>query len=138
MKLRDCYVAGQQSMTLTMIVLAGLMGASGVILAAAAAHANSGVALDSAGYLLLFHAVAVLSGVVILEQGLLLRPLMLGILAGWVLGSTLFAGDIALRAFVGHRLFAMAAPTGGTVLILAWVALAAAAALALVRSWEPR
>jgi uncharacterized membrane protein YgdD (TMEM256/DUF423 family) len=51
-----------------------------------------------------------------------------------VLGSALFAGDIALRAFVGHRLFPMAAPTGGGVLILAWLALAVAAILAFLRS----
>ena len=43
-------------MTLMMIVLAGLMGASGIILAAAAAHAASGAGLDSAAYMLLFHA----------------------------------------------------------------------------------
>src|SRR6516162_5688487 len=85
-------------MTLVLILIAGLMGASGVVLAAAAAHAKSGMGLDGAGYLLLFHAVAVLSGVALLQQGLLLRPLVLGVLSGWVLGSALFAGDIALRA----------------------------------------
>src|SRR5262249_34599254 len=119
-------------MTLVLILIAGLMGASGVVLAAAAAHAKSGMGLDGAGYLLLFHAVAVLSGVALLQQGLLLRPLVLGVLSGWVLGSALFAGDIALRAFVGYPLFPMAAPTGGVVLILAWLALAVAAILALL------
>src|SRR5262245_36524213 len=74
-------------MTLVLILIAGLMGASGVVLAAAAAHAKSGMGLDGAGYLLLFHAVAVLSGVALLQQGLLLRPLVLGVLSGWVLGS---------------------------------------------------
>jgi uncharacterized membrane protein YgdD (TMEM256/DUF423 family) len=103
-------------MSLALIVIAGLMGASGVVLGAAAAHAKSGMGLDGAGYLLLFHAVAVLSGVALLQQGLLLRPLVLGVLGGWVLGSALFAGDIALRAFVGYRLFPMAAPTGGVVI----------------------
>src|SRR5215475_4560637 len=77
-------------MTLVLILIAGLMGASGVVLAAAAAHAKSGMGLDGAGYLLLFHAVAVLSGVALLQQGLLLRPLVLGVLSGWVLGSALF------------------------------------------------
>jgi uncharacterized membrane protein YgdD (TMEM256/DUF423 family) len=121
-------------MTMVLILIAGLMGAGGVILAAAAAHAKSGMGLESAGYLLLFHAIAVLSGVALLQQGLLPRSLALGVLIGWVLGSALFAGDIALRAFVGYRLFPMAAPTGGVVLILAWLALAVAAILALVRS----
>src|SRR5262249_50617859 len=96
-------------MTLVLILIAGLMGASGVVLAAAAAHAKSGMGLDGAGYLLLFHAVAVLGGVALLQQGLVLRPLVLGVLGGWVLGSALFAGDIALRAFVGYPLFPMAA-----------------------------
>jgi len=121
-------------MTLVLILIAGMMGASGVVLAAAAAHAKSGMGLDGAGYLLLFHAVAVLSGVALLQQGLLLKPLVLGVLSGWVLGSALFAGDIALRAFVGYPLFPMAAPTGGVVLILAWLALAVAAILALLHS----
>jgi uncharacterized membrane protein YgdD (TMEM256/DUF423 family) len=121
-------------MTLVLILIAALMGASGVVLAAAAAHAKSGMGLDGAGYFLLFHAVAVLSGVALLQQGLLTRPLVLSVLSGWVLGSALFAGDIALRAFVGYRLFPMAAPTGGVVLILTWLALAVAAILALVRS----
>jgi uncharacterized membrane protein YgdD (TMEM256/DUF423 family) len=121
-------------MTLGLILIASLMGASGVILAAAAAHTAPGAGLDGAGYMLLFHAIAVLSGVALLQQGLLLRPFMLGVLGGWVLGSVLFAGDIALRAFVGNRLFPLAAPTGGIILILAWIALAAAAILAMVRS----
>src|SRR5262249_45521595 len=120
-------------MTLVLILIAGLMGASGGVLSAAAAHGKSGMGLDGGGYLLLFHAVAVLSGVALLQQGLLLRPLVLGVVSGWVLGSALFAGDIALRAFV-YRLFPMAAPTGGVVLILAWLALAVAAILALLHS----
>jgi uncharacterized membrane protein YgdD (TMEM256/DUF423 family) len=120
--------------TLTLVVLAGMMGASGIVLAAAAAHAASGAGLDSAAYMLLLHATAVLSGVALLQQGLLLRPLMLVVLVAWVLGSALFAGDIALRAFTGHRLFALAAPTGGIILIVAWVGLAVAAVGALVRS----
>jgi hypothetical protein len=44
----------------TLIILASLMGAGGVVLAAAAAHAAPGAGLDSAAYLLLFHALAIL------------------------------------------------------------------------------
>jgi uncharacterized membrane protein YgdD (TMEM256/DUF423 family) len=117
-----------------LIVLAGLMGAGGVIFAAAGAHVTPGAGLDSAAYMLLFHAVAVLGGTALLEQGQLWRPLALIALAGLVFGGALFSGDVALRAFAGHRLFAMAAPTGGTILIAAWLALAAAAIAALVRS----
>ena len=40
----------------------------------------------------------------------------------------------ALRAFAGHRLFPFAAPTGGMILIAAWLALTAAALAALMRN----
>lgn len=117
-----------------LIALAGLMGAGGVVLAAAGAHMAPGAGLDSAAYLLLFHAAAVLGGAALMQQGALWRPLALMVLAAWVLGSALFSGDIALRAFAGHRLFPMAAPSGGVILIAAWLALAAAAILAMTRN----
>ncbi len=121
-------------MTVTiLIVLAGLMGASGIVLAAAGAHMTPGAGLDGAAYMLLFHAAAVLGGAALLQQGVLWRPFALIVLAAWVVGALLFSGDIALRAFTGHRLFAMAAPSGGTILIAAWLALAAAAIAALLR-----
>jgi uncharacterized membrane protein YgdD (TMEM256/DUF423 family) len=115
-----------------LIVLAGLMGASGIALAAAGAHAATNAGLDSAAYMLLFHAAALLGGAALVQQGLLWRPLMLAVLVAWVVGAALFSGDVALRAFAGHRLFAMAAPTGGIILIAAWLALAAAAIGALL------
>ena len=110
-----------------LLILAALYGACGVILAAAAAHAAPGAGLDSAAYLLLFHAVAVLGGAALVQQGLLWRTLAVLALAAWLLGAGLFAGDVALRAFAGHRLFPMAAPSGGIILIAGWLALAAAA-----------
>ncbi len=121
-------------MTSTLIILACLMGACGVALAAAAAHGAPGAGLDSAAYLLLFHAVAVLGAAALAGQGLLWRPLALAAMAGFVLGGGLFAGDVSMRAFAGHRLFPMAAPTGGTLLILGWLVLAAAAIVIMARS----
>ena len=103
------------------------MGASGIILAAAGAHAAPGAGLDSASYMLLFHAAAVLGGAALLQQGVLLWPLAFAALVAWVLGAALFSGDIALRAFAGHWFFPMAAPTGGIILIAAWLLFAAAA-----------
>jgi uncharacterized membrane protein YgdD (TMEM256/DUF423 family) len=117
----------------TLIVLASLMGATGVVLAAAAAHAAPGAGLDSAAYLLLFHAVAVLGAAGLTQQGLLWPSAALVAMAGFVAGGALFAGDVSMRAFAGHRLFPMAAPTGGTILILAWLVLAAAAVAIIVR-----
>jgi uncharacterized membrane protein YgdD (TMEM256/DUF423 family) len=62
------------------------------------------------------------------------RPLLLAVLIAWIVGAALFSGDVALRAFAGHRLFPFAAPSGGVILIAAWLALAVAAVLALARS----
>jgi uncharacterized membrane protein YgdD (TMEM256/DUF423 family) len=116
------------------IVLAGLMGAAGIMLSAAGAHLASSAGLDGAGSMLLFHAAAVLGGAALLQQGALWRPLAVVALAGWILGAVLFSGDIAMRAFGGHRLFPMAAPSGGIILIAAWLALAIAAVGALLRA----
>jgi len=112
-----------------LIALAGLMGAAGIVLAAAGAHVAPGAGLDSAAYMLLFHAAAVIGGAALIHQGALWRPLALAVLAAWVLGAVLFSGDIALRAFTAHRLFPFAAPSGGFILIAAWLGLAGAALL---------
>jgi uncharacterized membrane protein YgdD (TMEM256/DUF423 family) len=117
---------------MVLIALAGVMGAAGVILLAAGAHAAPGSGLDSAGQMLLFHAAAVIALASAL-QGLLFRPLALAGAIGFVVGATLFSGDIALRALAGHRLFPMAAPSGGIILIASWLAVTAAAVIALVR-----
>ena len=111
----------------SVLIVSGLFGAAGIALAAAGAHAAPRAGLDSAANILLFHAVAILGGTALLLQGMLSRPLALIALAAWALGTILFSADIALRVFVGQRLFPMAAPTGGTILILGWLVLAAAA-----------
>ena len=92
-----------------------------------------GAGLDSAAYLLLFHAVAVLGAAALVQQGLLWPPATLVAMAGYVLGGALFAGDVSMRAFAGHRLFPMAAPTGGTILIVSWLVLALAAFVIILR-----
>lgn len=114
-----------------LIALACLMGAAGVILAAASAHSAPGVGLDSAAYMLLFHAPAVIASALAANNGLVFRPLGTIGAAGLIFGAALFAGDIALRAYTGHRLFPMAAPAGGLVLIASWLMIAAAALTAL-------
>jgi uncharacterized membrane protein YgdD (TMEM256/DUF423 family) len=112
-----------------LIALAGFTGAAGIVLAAAGAHIALGAGLDGAASMLLFHAAAVVGGAALIQQGSLWRPLALAVLAAWVLGAALFSGDIGLRAFTAHRLFPFAAPSGGFVLIAAWLGLAAAALL---------
>jgi uncharacterized membrane protein YgdD (TMEM256/DUF423 family) len=117
-----------------LIALAGLMGAGGIALAAAGAHMAPGAGLDGAAYMLLFHAAAVVGGAALIQQSVLWRPLALLVLAAWVLGAVLFSGDIAMRAFAAHRLFPFAAPSGGMILIGAWLALTVAAIAATIRS----
>jgi uncharacterized membrane protein YgdD (TMEM256/DUF423 family) len=115
------------------IALAGLMGAAGIALAAASAHAAPGAGLDSAAYMLLFHAAALVGGAALMQQGVLWRPLAFIVLAAWVVGAGLFSGDIAMRAFAGHRLFPFAAPSGGMIMIAAWLALTVCA---VVQFWR--
>jgi uncharacterized membrane protein YgdD (TMEM256/DUF423 family) len=125
-------------MTSALLVLAGLMGACGVGLAAAAAHGTSAAGLDSAAWLLLFHAVAILGVASLAYQGQLWRPLALAAMLCFVAGGALFSGDIAMRAFAGHRLFPMAAPSGGTLLLIGWIILAAAAVAAMAAAPHSR
>ncbi|HEU5018205.1 MAG TPA: DUF423 domain-containing protein [Pseudolabrys sp.] len=114
-------------MNATLIALAGLMGAAGIILAAAGAHGKPGTGLDNAGYLLLIHAAAIVAVVVAAQQHVILRPLGLVVLWGFIVGAGLFAADVSARAYFGGRLFPYAAPTGGTIMMLSWLALVAAA-----------
>ncbi len=109
--------------------LAGLMGAAGVVLAAMAAHQAGGERLGPASSILLFHASAIIGAVLLAERSLAQRHLGLLAAIGLVIGAGLFSGELALRTFTGASLFPMAAPTGGTILIGSWVALAIAAIL---------
>jgi uncharacterized membrane protein YgdD (TMEM256/DUF423 family) len=113
---------------------AGLMGAAGVALAAVAAHKLPTPAMASAAQMLMVHAVAVLA--------ISAWAVRSANAAGWwrvagrvmLLGTALFAGDIALRGFEAGQLFPMAAPIGGSLTIFAWVLVALAAAVEWRRS----
>jgi uncharacterized membrane protein YgdD (TMEM256/DUF423 family) len=111
-----------------LIVLAGIMGADGVILAAASAHQADASRLASASSMLLFHACAVLATVALAERALVHARIGRLAAIGFVVAAGLFAGDLTLRQYAGHGLFPMAAPTGGTLLIASWLVLAVAAA----------
>ena len=110
-----------------LIILAGVMGADGVILAAAAAHQPDATRLASASSMLLFHALAVLATAALAERGIVHARIGIAAGFGFVVAAALFAGDLTLRQYAGHGLFPMAAPTGGTLLIASWIALAIAA-----------
>jgi len=111
--------------------IAALFGCAGIVLAAAGAHARPGTGLDSAGHMLLFHAPAVIAACAGIAAGLISRPIGLIAAIALLIGAGLFAGDLALRAYAGHRLFPMAAPTGGMVMIGGWALLAVAAFVAM-------
>ncbi|BCJ91705.1 membrane protein [Terrihabitans soli] len=115
------------------IIFAGLFGALGVGFAAAAAHGGGGATLGPASQMLLFHAPALLA------LGLYGRASNPGLVlqAGGgaiLLGVALFAGDLVSRHYRdGQSLFLMAAPSGGTIMILGW-ALILIAGVLLVRA----
>jgi uncharacterized membrane protein YgdD (TMEM256/DUF423 family) len=111
-----------------LIVLAAIMGADGVILAAASAHQAEASRLASASSMLLFHACAVLAVTALIERALVHARIGLSAAFGFIIASALFAGDLTLRQYAGHGVFPMAAPTGGTLLIASWLAVAVAAA----------
>jgi uncharacterized membrane protein YgdD (TMEM256/DUF423 family) len=111
-----------------LIILAAVMGADGVMLAAASAHQADATRLAAASSMLLFHATALLAVVALAELGVIHAGIGVAAASGFVIAAALFAGDLTLRQYAGHGLFPMAAPAGGTLLIVSWLALALAAA----------
>lgn len=98
----------------------GLSGAAGVVLAAASAHGQGGYDATVSA-LLLAHAPVFL----FLSIAPRTKLLSSGGLA-LLFGLLLFSIDLMMRQYLGHRLFPMASPVGGSVTILGWLALAAA------------
>jgi uncharacterized membrane protein YgdD (TMEM256/DUF423 family) len=112
-----------------LIVLAGLSGLLGVALSAAAAHLTEGGSLLIAAQFLLFHAPALLALMALIRAGAVEPRLARLAAALFVIGLTLFCGDLARRALAGVPLAPMAAPTGGVVLMIGWVLVGAAGIL---------
>jgi uncharacterized membrane protein YgdD (TMEM256/DUF423 family) len=109
------------------ILLAALMGAAGVAFWAMAAHRTGGESLVTAAQFLLIHACSVLGLTACRKQALLHGRIASVAAALLILGALLFSGDIAARVLAGGRLFPMAAPLGGSLLILGWLAAAISA-----------
>ncbi len=97
-------------------LFAGLLGAAGMIGAAAAAHGGYGETLNTASLFALIHAVLILA----LTRALTTRLSTLAA-ALIMLGALLFCGDLSLRAVAQHALFPMAAPLGGFLMIGGWL-----------------
>jgi uncharacterized membrane protein YgdD (TMEM256/DUF423 family) len=101
-----------------LIAVAGIFGAAGVALSAAAAHQEL-PGVSTAGTFLLFHAPAFLALSLMTGNRLMT-------LAAWslALGVALFSGDLTARAFLETSLFPMAAPSGGVLMMAGWLAVA--------------
>jgi uncharacterized membrane protein YgdD (TMEM256/DUF423 family) len=106
-------------------VYAGLAGAAGVALAAAGAHGATYAALTPAAQFLLMHAAAALAISAIAVRAAHPGAFLVAALV-LLVGVTLFSGDITARTFWGDRLFPMAAPIGGTTMIVGWLILSGA------------
>jgi uncharacterized membrane protein YgdD (TMEM256/DUF423 family) len=105
---------------------AALVGAAAVALAAASAHladAGGRPDVDLASRFLLFHALALMGVAALARPGA--RWLHVAATL-FVAGSLCFAGGLCLAALV-DRAFVPLVPVGGTLLILGWLALLAAA-----------
>jgi uncharacterized membrane protein YgdD (TMEM256/DUF423 family) len=111
-----------------LVILAAVMGVDGVMLAAASAHQADATRLAAASSMLLFHATAVLAVVALAERGVIDARIGIAAAFGFFVAAALFAGDLSLRQYAGHGLFPMAAPSGGTLLIVSLLGLALAAA----------
>jgi uncharacterized membrane protein YgdD (TMEM256/DUF423 family) len=118
------------------VAFAGLNGALAVAVGAAAAHVASDIPnarelLRTGSDYQLWHALALLATALLLERtpgwG---RRLAGAAAAAFALGVLLFSLSLYWAAFGGR---AAAAPFGGSLLILGWLLLAAAGALAAVR-----
>lgn len=99
--------------------LAGLCGALAIAAYAGAAHGGESH-LGAIAPLLLGHAPALLVLSLIVPNS---RTANIGG-ALLVVGLALFCGDLFMRDMTGNRLFPMAAPTGGTLMILGWLVIA--------------
>jgi len=113
--------------------IAALQGAAGVALAAAAAHVDANPLLGTASQFLMIHAGAGLA----LSALARTAPPFSGFLAyaafALQAGVTLFSADLAARVYLGGKLFPFAAPMGGALTIIAWLALALWGALGISR-----
>ena len=106
---------------------AGLLGAAGVGVGAAGAHAGGGDLTRIASNFLLIHAAALVAGsgaALAVPRRSRLLPVALALIAA---GTPLFGGELALAGLRDWRPVPMAAPAGGLCLVAGWLILAASA-----------
>lgn len=105
------------------LLLAGLLGAAGVALSAAASHAGEPRLFGAAATACMAQAPALLALHIGWER---IRTATVASLL-IALGCLLFVADLLFRSRFGHGLFPMSAPTGGFMMIGGWLALAVGA-----------
>ncbi|MCO4054891.1 MAG: DUF423 domain-containing protein [Bosea sp.] len=108
------------------LAIAALFGAAGTILWASATHAAGGGSAAIGAQMLLIHAGAITALVAARSGGLLPERLASWLVSLLAFGVVLFSADLALRGLVAQRLFPMASPLGGVMMIAAWLGLALA------------
>jgi uncharacterized membrane protein YgdD (TMEM256/DUF423 family) len=99
---------------------AGLAGAAGVALAAAAAHKVESPALATAAMILTIHAAAAV-GLTSIGMRMPHAKLWAGVTVLMLAAASLFSAEVALFTLTGRHIFPYAAPTGGSLLILSWL-----------------
>ena len=110
------------------VAVAGLFGAAGVALAAVAAHVAGGSTLSTGAEFLILHAASVVALAAWGERSGRLAMPVLACAVAMLAGVALFSGDLALRQLAGTKLLWGTAPFGGTLMIVAWLGIAATAA----------
>ncbi len=101
------------------IMAAGILGAVGVIAAAGASPSGDQALLGPLSLIALTQAPAILA-LALYAAGTRAVRASAGLIS---IGALLFCADLAVRHFTGHTLIPLAAPVGGSVLILGWVVL---------------
>lgn len=119
-----------------MILVSALAGAAGIAEAAASAHLTSEPLLQTSSNFLLVMAAAVIATCAV-ALATTRRPVWF-LVAGSILlgGCLLFCSDMTCRVFLARRLFAFAAPAGGSLMIVGWLAIAVAAIATYFRAPE--
>ena len=110
-----------------MQAVAGLIGAAGVMLAAAAAHKGGGDLTAIAATFAVLHAGAIIALTGVVLAGSRAGSGFLVGAAAMAVGTVLFSGDLALIGLAGLRPWPQSAPVGGTILVLAWLVVAGSA-----------
>ena len=111
---------------------AGLAGAAGVALAAAATHKYPSPSLATAATMLTLHAAGAVALVALSFRTS--RPcLWQAVAAAMLTGASIFSGEIAYHTITGDASFQLLAPTGGTLMMLSWLIVTVLAIVGMVR-----